>query len=333
MFSVESDKKHHLLKRFPKIELSYETIPHTKVLQEYNICVGIPIGVKAYAWITFYGKDDVCFMMELNKEKNITKITGFPLTPSCSIFANGTLLYGTIVSQTEFVIEDIYLYQGIPLKTMLFSERLGFLEKYIKTYSGSPRFYLPPMWPVHQTQPYMPLYDLPEKMGDKPFHHIQYRCLTKTAPYLNVFPNKKGFINVTPSVINRYIPWGLANYTKPQYKQLTVFKVMADISFDIYRLFVYGQNKSEIYYNVAYIPNYKTSVMMNRIFRKIKENENLDAIEESDDEEDFENIHPEKYVDLKKWVLMEFRFHTKFKKWVPLRIVDSRVKVVHIGQL
>ena len=75
MFSVTSQDKHHLLQRFPSIELSYETIPHTKVSPDYNICLGIPTGIKGYAWITFYGKDDVSFLMETNKEKNITNIS------------------------------------------------------------------------------------------------------------------------------------------------------------------------------------------------------------------------------------------------------------------
>ena len=34
------------------------------------------------------------------------------------------------------------------------------------------------------------------------------------------------------------------------------------------------------------IPDYKTSVFMNDLFRTIKENKNLDLLEESDDEED-----------------------------------------------
>ena len=72
---------------------------------------------------------------------------------------------------------------------------------------------------------------------------------------------------------------------------------------------------------------------MNRLFRRIRENENLDAIEESEDEEDFENVDPEKYVDLKKTLFMECRFHLKFKKWVPIKVVDMRQKVVHISQL
>ena len=46
--------------------------------------------------------------------------------------------------------------------------------------------------------------------------------------------------------------------------------------------------KGEIldYFDIAYIPDYKTSVFMNSLFRNIKENINLDYLEESDDEEE-----------------------------------------------
>ena len=72
---------------------------------------------------------------------------------------------------------------------------------------------------------------------------------------------------------------------------------------------------------------------MNNIFRNIKENKNLDLIEESDDEDDFENTNVDKYVDLNKTVLMECIFHNRFKKWIPIKIVKQPCKVVHINQL
>jgi hypothetical protein len=73
--------------------------------------------------------------------------------------------------------------------------------------------------------------------------------------------------------------------------------------------------------------------MMNRLFRTIRENENLDAIEESDDEDDFQNVTEDKYVNLQKTLLMECQFHPKFKRWVPMRVMNQQCKVVHISQL
>jgi hypothetical protein len=409
MTEILAQDRIRLLQRFPKVELSYETIPHTKVSPDYNVCIGIPVGTKGYAWMTFHGTEDVCFLLETNKERNITRIMKYPL-PSRSLLANGTLLYGTIVGPAEFVVEDILYYQGIPSKMQLLNERLGFLHQFFEEYMGPVvRFHMAPMWPIEKSTLYDAIYEVPKCLLDTTvsnnpldkapqgptdkapqgptdkgpkgptdkgpkgptdkatqgptdkgpqgpqgpkapqgptdpkglieplgqFHHIQYRCLEKIAPYLNVFPTKKGFAApAAASVIKDYLlPWRQANPSKPQYRLLTVFLVRADIQFDIYRLFAYGGNKSEVYYGVACIPNYKTSVMMNRLFRRIPENECLDAAEESEDEADFENVEPDKYVDLAKELMMEFRFHLKWKKWVPVRVVDRRQKVVHISQL
>jgi hypothetical protein len=72
---------------------------------------------------------------------------------------------------------------------------------------------------------------------------------------------------------------------------------------------------------------------MNGLFRNIRENSNLDYIEESDDEEDFENTREDKYVDLQKSLLMECTFHPKFKRWIPVRVVNNDAKVVPIHKL
>ena len=73
--------------------------------------------------------------------------------------------------------------------------------------------------------------------------------------------------------------------------------------------------------------------MMNKLFRKIRENDNLDLVEESDDECDFENTEEYRYVDLTKSVLMECVFNPKFKQWTPIRIADPSSRIVAIGQL
>jgi hypothetical protein len=58
---------------------------------------------------------------------------------------------------------------------------------------------------------------------------------------------------------------------------------------------------------------------MNSLFRNIPENTCLDKVEESDDEDDFENIQETKYVDLDRKILMECKFDPKFRRWIPLR--------------
>ena len=333
--SLSSTQIHHLLQRFPKIELSYETIPHKKVSKNYNVCIGIPCGTKCYAWFSFFGEQDVCFLMEINKERKINRVTYSPVESTIRKLCLGTIFYGTLVDQ-QFIVDDAFYCNGIFIQGLYYGEKLGFIEKAIQLCQTSKqlflRFHFPLMWGISQTTDYECTYEIPFT-EHYPIHHIQYRCLTDIAPYLNMYPVKKGFsIQEKQPIIDIYTPYR-ADFSKTQYKHITIFKVMADLQFDVYHLYCYGKNKSCVYYNIAYIPNYKTSVFMNKIFRKIKENDNLDAIEESDDEADFENIDYDKYVDLKKYVFMECKFHPKFKKWIPIRIVQPNQKVAHISML
>ena len=73
--------------------------------------------------------------------------------------------------------------------------------------------------------------------------------------------------------------------------------------------------------------------MMNKLFRIIKENENLDALEESDDEEEFENEDVDKFVHLDKSYKMLCRFNYKFNKWTPIKLADVNAVIVKNTEL
>jgi len=110
-----------------------------------------------------------------------------------------------------------------------------------------------------------------------------------------------------------------------------VFIVRPNIQNDIYELFVMpdasNRQKAEsepIFHNFALIPTFKTSVFMNRLFRNICENERIDTMEESEDEDDFENTDPDKYVTLSKEYIMTCRFNKRFCKWVPVEIATRK---------
>jgi hypothetical protein len=108
-----------------------------------------------------------------------------------------------------------------------------------------------------------------------------------------------------------------------------LFYIKPDLQNDIYYLYDTKaftlsslECSSIISKNIAHIPDYKTSVLMNKLFRNIKENRNLDALEESDDEEEFENIQIDKFVDLNKVLKMRCNFNYKFQAWVPVQVVE-----------
>jgi hypothetical protein len=345
---LSQDETYQLSQRFPQIELSYETIPHRKVSPAYNICLAIPQGKKGYLWFTYNDEEDVCFFMELNRDKKVgrMRIIDFPFDKNLCL---GTILYGSLVEVVSyipiFVIEDIYFHKGVTMKSLLFGERLSFIERIFESTNIIPQqqknliLSLPPIWSIDKKEEYDCVYEIPSiwKSNISAFqiHHIQYRSLYDKGPYMNVF-NNNSILHKKPAT---YIPVQIpiySNYrmdiTKPQYKSPTVFLVSADIQYDVYHLFAYGKRSQHIYYNVAYIPNYQTSVMMNSIFRKVKENENLDAIEESDDEEEFEDTREDKYVDLQKSVAIECIYSSKFRKWVPKQLVQGK-KIIHISLL
>jgi hypothetical protein len=336
----------YVLKRFPKFELFYENISHNKVSNKYNICLAIPVGKKCYIWFTFYENKDVCYLFELNREKKIVKAKILDI-PSNQKLSLGTILYGTLWEENNnwFIIEDIIYFEGISMKIHNFKERLGFLYQFMckineKKMNKNMIFGLSVIWTVNLNDN---MIEYPSNIPFSnnipyPIHHIQYRCLNEIMPYLNV--------NISRKIQTQSVTTYLANkidtdidyskkmdFSKPQYKYKTVFQISADIQNDIYKLHTFGKNSQMVYFGIAYIPSYKKSVFMNNLFRKIRENQNLDYIEESDNEEDFEDTNENKYVDLKKTLLMECLFHNKFKKWVPLKIVDNNSKVVHISKL
>lgn len=378
-----------IMRRFPNFELSYETVSHKKVSSEYDVCLAIPYGKKAFLWFTFFQDNDVCFLMELGREKKVSRVTILE-TYGTSRLALGTLLYCSMVGEANGlaqenekistlsnsvkggIIEDILYWQGVSLAKLPFSEKLGFLYSFFQNPEFAPiinnskmPIRLPVMWTTNQNSPDNNGQDnsIPGKWSNRiPYtiHHLQYRSLVKLLPHINVLMTKSIISNANGPVVKDlsygstvnstntattnintvdiFIPPSLPKYdfTKPQYKMLTIFEVKADLQNDIYHLYAYGQSSQKVYYGLANIPNYKTSVFMNGLFRNIKENRNLDSLEESDDEEDFQDMRIDKFVNLNKTMTMECAFNNKFKRWAPVRVIPtnhSGGKIVHISKL
>jgi hypothetical protein len=134
-------------------------------------------------------------------------------------------------------------------------------------------------------------------------------------------------VSTTSTVMPPQVPASKRVFVPPQDEMLTniqmTFIVRPNIQNDIYELFVMSDNfhqREPIFHNFALIPSFKTSVMMNRLFRNITENERLDTMEESEDECDFENTELDKYVTLTKEYKMLCKFNKRFCKWVPIEL-------------
>jgi hypothetical protein len=337
--------KQALISSFPNIKLCYDNVIHNKVEIRksnnfYDVCSAIPCGKKCFAWFTQIGNKNVCLILELINKKNINDIKIY----NC-VFNNdlvygkcGTILYGTLFhySQTPFfTIEDIFYWKGNDISNNSWYDKLNILmnvfENDIKqiTYNNTFVVFGLPLMSRDLDELKRMIEDIEYKI-----YNIQFRLLDKVniidSVLLAEINNMVKFLptptshtltlEATPKIVEQPIP------TPTPRKQATakfipkeiVFKVKPDIQNDIYHLHCM-ENHAELFYNIAYIPDYKTSVMMNKLFRNIKENENLDLLEESDDEDEFQNENVDRFVDMNKSLLMICKFNHKFKKWYPVK--------------
>jgi hypothetical protein len=315
-----------VLQDFPKFELSYETMIHKKV-HNADILLAIPEGKKFLAWFTSYKADNVCFILELNESNNITNVS-IAVTSFTDKLALGTIFYGTMFKYNNiscFSIEELYYYKGKSYLSALYSTKLEILRDILKNEMSQSAFI-----------PKFTVFGLPLMSNDfnlllKEIQMLPYKISQIKFRFFDKHNSRKIVY------IKYYKPGsqtGTVNGVKKDMLTINkaVFKITADIEPDIYNLFIY-KNGTEEYYDTAIIPDYKTSVMMNKLFRKIKENDNLDAIEESDDEEEFEDGREDKYVYLDRSIKINCEYNHKFKRWFPVSLAEKTDRIISSTQL
>lgn len=306
-------EKNFILQDFPKFELSYENMIHNKV-HNADILLAIPEGKKCYAWFTSYKEDNVCFLLELSDNKIIH--ISVLLTTFNDKLAYGTVFYGTMFKHKNincFCIEDLYYCKGKNCTNRLYSEKLDLLRDIL----------------LHQKNNRHIIFGLP----------LMTRDFTSMLKQIELLPYKICQIKFRFFEKNNSRKILFVKYFRPRTNTNNnnnnntlkgVFKITADIEPDIYNLFSFIDGK-EVCNDVAFIPDYKTSVLMNKLFRNIKENDNLDALEESDDEDEFEDSRIDKFVYLDRSFKMNCEYNYKFKKWVPISLADQNERLSNIN--
>ena len=300
-----------ILKDFPDFELSYELVTHKKVY-DADIVLAIPEGQKSYLWFTSYKDNDVCFTIDCKTKEVKIELTSFD-----DKLCLGTLFYGTMFrceNVNNFCIEDIYYYKGKFVGNMNYINKLELLKNMFKN----------EMSQIALTKDFL-IIGLPiiSKNVDNIFDIISNNLLYKISEIKYRYFCK----GKTKKIVSMNYCKNNSVNKNGNNKINAIFKITPDIEPDIYNLFIFNDEKED-YYDIAYIPDYNTSKMMNKLFRKIKENDNLDAIEESDDESEFEDEREDKFVYLDKSYKMNCEYNQKFKKWIPINIVDKNEKLV-----
>ena len=297
------NEKANILKYFPHLELSYEKRLHKKV--QADIYLTIPKGKKFFAWFKNYKNKNMCFLLEIDKKRNSILNINVNTCSFDSILCSGkgTIFYGTIFYVNKkklFNIENIFYSKGHSLKYLnqhqKFNEINNIMKNNIKQVFCTKNSIVFGT-PIIDTN----CHNLKLKIKKLPYsiYCIQYRLLYKNKPFIN-------------------------EIVKIQKDIQKIFLVKPTIIDDIYNLYFKNDDKLEKY-DIACIPDYKTSVMMNSLFRNIKENRNLDLLEESDDEEEFENINIDKYVYLDKTFKMKCVYIEQHNSWKPVEISNQEV--------
>jgi hypothetical protein len=309
---LSDNEKSFALKDFPKnIELSYERNDHKKVYPDFYLA--IPEGKRGFMWFTEYRNQNVCFFLEIGQKNQIYDLKIIRTSFKDSL-CYGTVFYGTYMQHKKRLVyftEDIFYYKGKYISGQSFSQKLGLFNRIYSRLELGQTLYMDSQvifgMPVISTD----VSKLNKFVSDSvsyPIKHILER--TDKGKYISYFkPQVNDVVQEQNTVMSHN------KQQHQQYQRERVFEVKPDIQNDIY--YLYNEGKL---LETAFIPDYKTSVMMNRLFRNIKENEDLDKLEESDDEEEFEDEREDKFVFLDKTYKMVCQYNNKFKKWTPIRL-------------
>jgi hypothetical protein len=323
---LTQEEKLDILQEFPHVKLSYETITHKKVYK-YNLLLAVPEGKKSFAWFTSYKDKMLCFILELDN-KNKKEIKNIKIINSCfsRSLCYGTIFYGTLfyhMNSPFFSIEDIFTYKGKNISNLDIGDKINklcyILKNDIKQIAYNNHFVVfgLPLIAKSNEELENSLKTIKYKLSGIKYYTSNKSNSYYLLPFEEYVEERVFQVKNIPSILERNVDRNVEKkYEKQVYGKIFICK--PDIQNDIYHLYTLDNE----YAGLAAIPDYKTSIMMNKLFRIIKENNDLDALEESDDEDEFENINIDKFVYLDKSYKMICNFNNKFKKWVPIKISE-----------
>lgn len=286
-----------ILSKFPTIELFYGNLLHRKVHSDlYQI---IPKGIKCIVWYTYFETYNVCYLLYLDNQ--CKKICRVEKTISCFsnalCYGKGTILSGVLFHKkntTLFATTDIHYYKGQELKHVNYNDKINFIAHLLSNETKQKCF--------SQDQVVIASVITTNTYEDaiKKAKQLEYEayCIT--------------FVSYGDKKVKGFLKYKVD-------ERQAIFNVQPQVRCDMYNIYI---NEETNVYGIASIPDYKTSVFMNTIFRNIKENKNLDLLEESEDEDEFEDCSENKHVNLGKTVPMICVYLPRFKKWKPIQICD-----------
>ena len=292
----------NVMKRFPDIELSYDKTLHKKVHANcYSI---LPKGMKCVLWFTYQDDKNIPLLISFDKNNQVRSIKKHIISFSDELcYGEGTLLHGVCFKSNNiynFACTDVIIYKNQRVFKKNYAYKFNILNELLSFHISNEIY----------TNNFLSV-GIPITVSN----FKEAISIARTLPY-SVHSIRLLKLSSSRSV-------GQLRFNQSQEAE-AIFKVKAQIQQDIYSLFCSDVKKA---HGVAAITDYKTSVMMNSLFRNIKENRDLDLLEMSDDDEEFEDVSEDKYVDTTKTINMKCVYIPRFKKWKPVSIANRNDKL------
>lgn len=258
---------------------------------KYDFCRYVPKGPKKIIHFCSDKNNNYCAYLKNKDKHNNSKSQKLILSFDKSLcIGKGTIIIGTMIENQGlkcFFIEDVVMYKSNEHEYSNWKSKFQVIHNIIKYIN------MDTVYPPHYI-----LFGTPvTRQNDKELKNISVPYKLYSIEYL--YSNKKHFVKQFTHQLN----------TK-------VFFVRPDIKPDIYTLYL------EKYVGYAYIPDFKTSKLLNSVFRNIPENDNLDCLEESDDEEYFENTDSFKNVNINEIKRFKCEYNRQFQQWKPIEMIS-----------
>lgn len=334
------------------MKISYEINTYKKV--SADVFYIIPRGKKCIVWLTMYKNSPEVLFFDLDpRDHTKIKFISIRSLHPLQVFhisdfeGKGTVLYGTLFvssqQQQVFAVENIHVYENASVDNLSVVEKDALLYKLFSKASADQKATniaadqkQKASAPEPETQVLFGVavkygtYAEALKASNTP-SIIPYSAYAIQGRFRNQTDNKyyqncqsqsqhqnPSQIQAKCQIPNKQPLPQTQHYTQPVTK---MFMVQAEARVDMYTLRCPVTNEVEP--EPAHVGDYKTSVMLNSIFRNVKENASLDTAEESDDEEAFQNsqeLHLSGYITCSRERAMVCSYNYKFKRWVPLHL-------------
>jgi hypothetical protein len=324
LFNLNKNAKHHNIKARNKQRIEYIKQSEKKFVSLFQDIISgceynefkidskihynkfdyvrvIPKGKKGYVWFQSKHNYNSCINPVFYFEKNRNRLgfvdNGTQFTICCDVDTigcgdNGTILYGTFLNHNNtnyFNVENIYYYKNKNVSKHSWNQKFFILNELFRDYVKQISYNRNDMILLHCLT-----------------HKIPYDVvsLRKQVPY-NIYCTQ--YLSSNPSKISFKVETD-TKYSIPE----KTYNIRASLNHDDYDIY---DIKTQKYIGKLHVPDFKTSVYLNGIFRNIRENVDLDLLEESDTEEDFQDISLDKYVNLKHSKNMTCAFDNDMQLW------------------